>query len=215
MPAPHAPAAIPVIHAITDDHTVARPDFLAEAAAVMEALGARGAVHLRAPALPARALFAHARRLARVQALSGCALVVSDRVDVAMAAGARGVQLTSRSMLVGDATRIAGALWVGASVHDVAAAVAAQAAGAHWVVAGHVFATASHPGAPGRGRGFLAAVSAAVRVPTVAIGGITPERVRAVRREGARGIAAIRGIWGAPRAGEAAARYLWAYDADE
>lgn len=204
-----------MIHAVTDDDTVARPDFLAEAAAVMQALGARGAVHLRAPSLPARTLFAHARRLARLQELSGCALVVSDRVDVAMAVGARGVQLTSRSMLVGDARRVAGALWVGASVHEVEAAVAAEAAGAHWVVAGHVFPTASHPGAPGRGAGFVAAVSSAVQVPTVAIGGITPERVRAVRREGARGVAAIRGIWGAPRAGEAAARYLWAYDADE
>lgn len=207
--------ATPVIHAITDDEVVRRGDFLAAAAGVMAALGTRGALHLRAPGLTARALVGHAQRLARVQELSGCALVVSDRADVALAAGARGVQLTSRSMEVGDARRVAAALLMGASVHDVDAALGAEAAGADWVVAGHVFDTASHPERPGRGPGFLAAVAAAVRIPVVAIGGVTPARVRALRLGGARGVAAIRGIWGAPHAGEAAAGYLSAYDADD
>jgi thiamine monophosphate synthase len=56
-------------------------------------------------------------------------------------------------------------------------------------------------------------VVGAARVPAVAIGGITPERVAAVRREGAHGVAAIRGIWGDAHSGEAVGRYLSAHDA--
>lgn len=206
-------APIPVVHAITDDGTVARADFITVAAQVMEVLGPRGAVHLRAPSMPARPLLAVAVRLARMQELSGCWLVVNDRVDVALGAGARGAQLTSRSLRPGDARRIAGALRIGASVHDVEGAVAAEREGASWLVVGHVFDSASHPAEPGRGAGFLGRVVSAVHIPAVAIGGITPERVGAVRREGARGVAAIRGIWGAAHAGDAVGRYLSAYDA--
>lgn len=209
------PSAVPVVHAITDDETVARPDFLTAAAQVMGAAGPRGAVHLRAPRLPARALLRHAERLARIQELSGCWLVVSDRLDVALAAGARGAQLTSRSLAPHDARRVAAALALGASVHSRAEAEAAQADGADWLVVGHVFDTASHPDAPGRGGGFLGDVARAVRIPVIAIGGVTPARVAAVRARGAHGVAAIRGIWGEPHAGDAVGRYLSAHDAHD
>jgi thiamine-phosphate diphosphorylase len=208
-----APEPIPIVHAITDDDTVRRDDFITAAAQVMDVLGPRGAVHLRAARLTASALLRHAERLARIQELTGCWLVVNDRVDVALGARARGAQLTSRSLRPGDARRIAPALRLGASVHAVDEAALAEEGGVDWVVVGHVFDTRSHPGEPGRGPGLLAQVVAAVRIPVIAIGGITPERVAAVRREGAAGVAAIRGVWGAARAGEGAARYLSAYDA--
>jgi thiamine-phosphate diphosphorylase len=194
---------------------VASPGFVTAAAQVMAALGARGAVHLRAPALPVRMVLAHAERLARIQELSGCWLVVNDRVDLALAAGARGAQLTSRSLRPADARRVAPALRLGASVHALDAAVEAEREGADWVVVGHVFETESHPGEPGRGGEFLARVAATVRVPAVAIGGVTPERVGALVAAGARGVAAIRGIWEAPHAGDAVGRYLSAYDAHD
>jgi thiazole tautomerase (transcriptional regulator TenI) len=210
-------AAIPVVHAVTDDEVIARADFLMAAAQVMEALGGRGAVHLRAAHATARTLVRHAERLARVQELSGCWLVVNDRVDVALATGARGAQLTSRSLRPDDARRvarpIAPALRLGASVHSPDDAAAAERGGADWVVAGHVFPTATHPDEGARGPGLVARVAAVVRVPVVAIGGITPARVTEVRGHGASGVAAIRGIWGAANAGRAAADYLSAYDA--
>jgi thiamine-phosphate diphosphorylase len=211
------PAAshIPVVHAVTDDATLARAEFTTAAAQVMNALGSRGAVHLRAARLTARAMLAHAERLARMQELTGCWLVVNDRVDVALAARARGAQLTSRSMLAGDARRIAPTLGLGASVHSEADADAATAAGADWLVLGHVFETESHPGAPGRGPGLLASVARRAPVPVIAIGGVTAAQVPLLRREGARGVAAIRGIWNALHAGDAAAGYLSAYDADD
>lgn len=204
---------VPPIHAVTDDQTVLRPDFVTAAAQVMNALGPHGAVHLRTARLDARALFGHAQRLARIQELTGCWLVVNDRVDVALAAGARGAQLTSRSIEPGDARRIAAGLRLGGSVHSVDEAVAGEQAGADWLVVGHVFDTASHAGTPGRGPEFLVGVAASVRIPVIAIGGITPPRVVGLLRGGAHGVAVIRGIWNAAHAGEAAASYLSAYDA--
>jgi thiazole tautomerase (transcriptional regulator TenI) len=79
-------------------------------------------------------------------------------------------------------------------------------------VAGHVFATTSHPGEEGRGLSFLRAVSNAVSIPVVAIGGVRPEHCRLLRESGAYGLAVIRGIWGATNAERAASDYLSAYD---
>lgn len=212
------PDAVPVVHAVTGAELLVEPGFPARAAAVMRALGPRGAVHLRdGGVLPARRLLELAVRLADAQAATGCWLVVNDRVDVAVAGGARAVQLTSRSMEPGDARCAAAArptLAVGASVHAVDEARAGADAGADWVVAGHVYATGSHPGAPGRGIALVRDVATAVRVPVIAIGGVTPARVRLLRAAGAHGVAVIRGVWGASDAERAALDYLAAYDAD-
>src|SRR3712207_7224490 len=94
---------LPVIHAVTTDEIVARPDFFERAAAVMRALGERGAVQLRAPRTGGGRLYGLACDLAELQRATGAWLVGTDRVDVALAARARGVQLTSRSIGVADA----------------------------------------------------------------------------------------------------------------
>lgn len=212
LPAPPPLLAIPVIHAVTDDLILTRPRFRDRARGVMTALGPHGAVHLRARIVPAADLYAMAEWLAGVQEETGCWLVVNDRVDIALAADARAVQLTSRSLAVADARRIAPSLAVGASIHDVEGGIEAERAGADWVVAGHVYETASHPGEEGRGVPFIAALRKRVRLPVIAIGGITPERVAPLRAEGAHGVAAISGIWGADDAERAATDYLSAYD---
>ena len=206
---------IPVLHAVTTGDVVAEPDFVARASAVMRAAGARGAVHLRAPELRAARLFAVAVALAEVQAECGAWLVVNDRVDVARAAGARGAQLTARSMTLADARRAAaGALRLGASVHSADEARRAGRAGADWVVAGHVFETRSHPGAPGRGLDFVRELVGAAGVPVVAIGGVTPADVPALRAAGVHGVAAIRGVWGAADVERAVTAYLSSYERD-
>ncbi len=75
-----------------------------------------------------------------------------------------------------------------------------------------MFETPSHPGAPGRGIGLIREIIASTSAPVIAIGGVTPEHAPLLRRAGAWGTAAIRGIWGADDAAAAAARYLSAYD---
>jgi len=203
---------IPVVHAVTSDEIVARADFLDVACAVMSALGARGALHLRAGRATAARLQALAAGLEAAQAVTGAWLVVNDRLDLALACRARGAQLTSRSLRVADARRAAPALAVGASVHSLAEARAAAEEGANWLVAGHVFATATHPGEEGRGLPFVRAAAAAVEVPVVAIGGVKPEHCKELRQAGAYGLAVIRGIWDAANAERAASDYLSAYD---
>ncbi|MBC7788977.1 MAG: thiamine phosphate synthase [Anaerolineae bacterium] len=205
-------AEIPRVHAVTDDTIVVRADFVERARAVMRALGARGAVHLRAHIVPAARLYTLALELAITQRESGCWLVMNDRIDIALAASARGVQLTSRSMGVADARTIALSLMLGASVHAPESAKTAEDEGADWVVAGHVFDTKSHTEGNGRGMPFIQTLLAATRLPVIAIGGVKPHHIAALRAAGVYGIAAITGIWGAENAERAATDYLSAYD---
>jgi thiamine-phosphate diphosphorylase len=200
---------IPAIHAVTTDEIVARPDFVQRAAGVMQVLGARGAVQLRAPRTSGGKLYAVASELAELQETTGAWLVVTDRVDVALATRARGVQLTSRSIGVADALDVAPALAIGASAHSLSEARTACEARATWLVVGQL--TAERRGVAGpRALRELVAVCG---VPVVVIGGVAPTHVNGLRELGVYGVAAIRGIWDVESAQDAAGAYLAAYDA--
>jgi thiamine-phosphate pyrophosphorylase len=117
-------------------------------------------------------------------------VLVNDRVDVALSAGAAGVHLRSDSM---DARRVRAiaphGFLVGRSVHDVAAAKAAGPV--DYLLFGTVFETSSKPGRSAAGTEVLAQIAAATGTPVLAVGGITPARVREVALAGAAGAAAI------------------------
>ena len=202
----------------------------------MTALGARGAIQLRAPQLALHAggaLLAIARELADEQERSGAWLIVNDRVDIALIAGARGIQLAGQSMEVADTCRVATSRHlgaepaVGASVHSLEEAIAARLAGARWGVTGHLFrhvgahaaahSASHHPGdmetAIPEGMALLDQLVRFSGIPIVVIGGIVPHHVLPLRKLGVQGVAAIRGIWDADNAERAAADYLSAYDA--
>jgi thiamine-phosphate diphosphorylase len=199
---------LPVIHAVTTDEIVARPDFVQRAADVMQALGSRGAVQLRGPRTSGATLYAIACALAERQPSTGAWLIVTDRVDVALAARARGVQLTSRSIGVADALTVAPELAIGASAHSLAEARAACEARATWLVVGQL--TAERRGVAGPRA--LRELVAECGVPVIVIGGVTPGHVRALRGLGVYGVAAIRGIWDVESAKDAAGAYLAAYE---
>jgi thiamine-phosphate pyrophosphorylase len=206
---------LPALHAVTDDAVLARPDFLPLALAVLAAGGADVALHLRGPGSGGRSLYELAEPLARAAGRNGALFVVNDQVDVALAVGAGGVQLGRRSMLPPDARRILGdGPLVGVSVGSTAEIWDAARGGADFVLAGSVYATATHPGREGIGLEGLGEMTR-LGVPTVAIGGVTPERVAEVRAAGARGVAAIRAVWDADDPARAVARFLEAWkDAD-
>lgn len=171
------------------------------------ALAVRGGVdtvHLRAKDLPGGTLLELACRLR--EAIGGrAALLVNERVDVALLAGADGVQLGESGLPVEGARRLLGGRLIGRSVHDRAGAWEAGKQGADFLLAGHVFETGSKAGEPGRGLTFVGEIACLTRLPVVAIGGITPERVAPVLRAGAWGVAVLSGILAAADA-EAAAR---------
>jgi len=160
--------------------------------------GGVNAVQLREKELPGGELYDLAitlRAVTRGRAL----LLVNDRLDVALACGADGVHLPERSVPLRKARALAGeACLVGRSVHSVEAAVEAERDGADYLIAGNVYETASKPGAPAAGIELVRAVAEAVRVPVLAIGGITARRVPEVITAGANGIAVIAAILDAP-----------------
>ena len=206
---------IPRLHAVTDDAVLARPDFPARARAVLERGGPDLALHLRGPHTGGRRLFDLAAALARSALDSGALVVVNDRVDVALAVGAGGVQLGRRSMRVADVRTLVGERrLVGVSAGSADEARAALGAGADFLLVGSVYATASHPGRSGLGLAPLSEM-ASFGVPAVAIGGVSPERVAEVRAAGARGVAAIRAVWDAEDPAREVTRFLEAFeDAD-
>jgi thiamine-phosphate pyrophosphorylase len=169
--------------------------------------GGVAAVHLREPDLPVTALFALAERL---RGLTGgrCALVINDRVDVALAVAADGVQLGYGSLPVAAARCAAGdRLRIGRSVHSVSEAIMAEREGADFVLLGTLYATESHPEAAPAGLELVKEARAAVRIPVIGIGGITAAKAGAVMAAGADGVAVIGAIQSAPDA-EAAAREI-------
>jgi thiamine-phosphate diphosphorylase len=202
---------VPPLHAVSDDEVVARPDFAARAAEVMAAGGRMLALHLRAPRASGRTVHDLAVRLMEPARSAGALLVVNDRLDVAMAVGAGGIQLGRRGLPLADAYRLVGGrMRIGASVHALADAKDAFAAGADWLLAGATYPTPSHPGEAPAGIRLVEEL-ATVGLPVVAIGGVTAERVAEARRAGAAGVAAIRGIWDDPSPAAAVRRYVEAW----
>jgi len=186
--------ALPRLHAVTDERVARRPDLEQVAAGL--AAGAPGlAVHARGHTLTGLEHYRLAVRLCPSPSVS-VRLFINDRLDVALATGADGVQLGAVSLGVPDARRLRPSWVVGRSVHTVADALAARATGADYLLAGPVFPTATHPDAAPIGLAGLGAI-VAVGLPVIAIGGVTVERIEAVRAAGAWGAAAIRALWDA------------------
>jgi len=129
---------------------------------------------------------------------TGARILVNDRLDVALATGAAGVHLGEMSLpveMVAEWRRSAGRaeFRIGVSCHSVEAARTADVAGADYIFFGPVFATPSKEafGAP-QGIERLRAVCRAVRLPVLAIGGVTVENAPSCFAAGAAGVAAIR-----------------------
>ena len=134
------------------------------------------------------------RDLKRIVAGTGCRILVNDRTDLALAAGADGVHLKSTSVLPVDVRAIVPAEFiVGQSVHTREEATAIEAAGGcDYLLFGTVFPSRSKPDDhPIAGTGALRDVCAAVRLPVLAIGGVTVQRAGQVVEAGAAGAAAI------------------------
>jgi thiamine-phosphate diphosphorylase len=151
-------------------------------------------VQLREPRLPDRALATLVRQVLRESHGSATSVVVNDRPDIALACGAAGVHLRANGL---DPARVrsllAGGMIVGRSVHSLAEAREAGVSGAvDYLFFGTVFPSASKPaGHAVQGTSALRTVCETVRVPVIAIGGISLENVREVAAAGAAGIAAI------------------------
>ncbi len=130
-------------------------------------------------------------------------ILVNDRLDIALAAGAGGVHLGEKSLPAEsvvrwlrapeNAARVPPNFLVGVSCHSLEAALAAERAGADYVIFGPVFETPSKAAfGPPQGLARLTEVCCQVKIPVLAIGGVTLENASSCLSAGAAGIAAIR-----------------------
>jgi thiamine-phosphate diphosphorylase len=158
------------------------------AAAGLEAAPRATILQLRAPHLTVRELEREATELVRSSSIP---VVVSSRCDVAIAAGAAGVNLPERDIGIEFARGLIRRGLVGRSVHSLEAARRAEVEGADYVIFGPVWPSSSHPDVEPAGIEALSRVASALRIPVLAIGGVTEERVAAVHSAGAAGFAAI------------------------
>ena len=189
--------ALPRLYAIVDPEAIrGRPP-----AEALRALldGGAAIIQLRAKSLVPRD-FLDLARLARAETRArGCRLIVNDRTDIALACDADGVHLGQDDLPLAAGRKIMGTKIVGVSTHNIAQAREAEHGGADYIGFGPMFGTTTKDtGYTARGIEMLGDIRAAVRLPIVAIGGITEEKAPQVWRAGADSVAIISDILQAP-----------------
>jgi thiamine-phosphate diphosphorylase len=185
-------------YAIVDPAGVHEPAALAE---TMLDAGAR-IMQLRLKDASGRDFLAAARTIADTCRKRGAILIVNDRVDIAMLSGAHGVHLGQTDLPLEAARRIADPdMMIGISTHNVEQARAAESGGADYIGFGAIYSGGLKNVTAGQGLDKLRAIRAAVKIPIVAIGGITEARVPEVLDAGANAVAIITDIVKAPDVG--------------
>jgi thiamine-phosphate pyrophosphorylase len=171
--------------------------------------GGATVLQLRAKDVDTRTLLALTQAVLAIARAAGVPLIVNDRVDVALAAGADGAHVGEQDLPVADARRLLGPdAILGASALSAATALAAARDGADYLGIGDVFGTSSKPDArPPMGLAGLRAVAAASTLPAVAIGGIHAANAASTLAMGAVGVSVISAVVSAEDV-EAAARTL-------
>jgi thiamine-phosphate pyrophosphorylase len=162
-------------------------------------LGGVRAVQLREKDLGGKELFSLAEKTKTLCARYGASLFINDRIDVALAVDADGVQLGSGSIPIAAARQILGdRKLIGASIHSAEEGLAAERAGADFVLFGPVYFTPSKA-AYGNPQGLerLQEAVEKISLPVYAIGGVKAKNVAAIKKTGARGAALISAVMSA------------------
>lgn len=166
--------------------------------AVSEAVaGGATMVMLRETGMPAGRLAELARKLKAVTR-GKALLVIHDRVDVAIAVEADGVQLPEDGLSTRSARGLIGKYTVlGRSANDHSAALDATRDGAEWVLAGPIYKSLSQPDDKPTTPKLISDITSDSSIPVIAIGGITVDNVEEVIKQGAAGVAVLSAIAGA------------------
>ncbi len=195
------------LYAVVTGSWCAGRDPLDVARAVLD--GGATLVQMREKDLDGKRLFRLAEEMRRLTERAGALLVVNDRLDVALAAGADGAHLGQDDLPPEQARALAPDLIVGVSTHSREEALAAEQAGASYVNIGPLFATGTKTVAmPPLGLAGLRAIAPALTVPFTVMGGIKREHVPELVAAGARTIAVVTAVTAAPDPARATAELL-------
>lgn len=196
------------LYLITDRHQTADRNILAVVEKALE--GGVRAVQLREKDLPPRELLELARAMRALTSRYGAKLIINDRTDIALAAGADGVHLGEASIPAAVARRILGPdRLIGVSCHSREGALAAETSGADFITFGPVYSTPSKAAyGPPAGVEQLAETVKLIRIPVFALGGIKRENTSEAMAAGAAGVALISAIIAAGSPTEEARAFL-------
>lgn len=164
-------------------------------------------VQLREKDLSGRELYERALSFRQETERAGALLIINDRLDIALAAGADGVHLGQDDLPVAAACRLAPDLLIGASTHSLEEALAAQEAGAGYVNIGPIFSTRTKEAASPLGPEMIERIAPKLKIPWTTMGGIKASNIGQVVSRGARHPAVITAVTAAPDP-EAAAQEL-------
>jgi len=196
------------LYLVTDRKQTGGRDLVTVLSQVLQA-GVR-AIQLREKDLDTIEVYRLGERLLSLTRQAGAALIVNDRVDVAMALGADGVHLTRKSLPPMEARALVGSrMLLGISCHGLADVREAVEGGVDFVVLGPIYETPSKVpyGAP-LTPVILKQARGICPLPILAIGGINTTRVPEVVHAGADGVAVISAVLAAPDPGAATRELL-------
>ena len=160
--------------------------------------GGATCVQLREKELEADAFLEEAVAAKTLCARYGVPLFINDNVEIAVQCGADGVHVGQSDLEAGRVRALVGEdMILGVSVQTVEQAAAAERAGADYLGAGAVFATATKPDAAEVSLETLRAICGAVSIPVVAIGGINRDNISRLAGSGICGAAVVSAIFGA------------------
>jgi thiamine-phosphate pyrophosphorylase len=201
------------LYAIADSSYLATEQFVPAVRAALDG-GAR-VIQYRDKTSDARQREAIARALNALCREHAVPLLINDDVQLAKVVAAAGVHLGRDDPDIGAARAALGpAALVGVSCYnELARARAAHAAGADYVAFGRFFASRTKPQAVPAAPKLLRTARATLRIPIVAIGGITPENGASLIAAGADALAVIEGVFHQPDIRAAAERYARLFDA--
>lgn len=197
------------LYAVTDRAWAADEDALMDQiAAAID--GGAGIVQLREKHLDHDAFLKEARRFVALCREKGVISIINDAVDIAAAVGADGVHVGQSDLAAGRAREVLGPdKLIGVSAHSVEEALAAQAAGADYLGVGAAFVTGTKADAAPISRDTIRAITAAVDIPVVAIGGISRDNITELAGCGLDGVAVVSALF-AQKDVKAAAKELYA-----
>lgn len=183
------------LYAVTDRAWAADEDaLLAQIEAAID--GGATMVQLREKHLDSAAFLAEAERFVALCRRKGAVSIINDNVEIAIKTGAGGVHVGQEDLEAGQVRRLLGPDRIlGVSAHTVEEALAAQAAGADYLGTGAAFVTGTKTDAKPISKETIRAITAAVDIPVVAIGGISRENILELKGCGLDGVAVVSALF--------------------